>query len=306
MIRLKRNWEIDELIEHFTFLPHELKLIINKTGATRLGFAVLFKFFQLEARFPTNKTEIPNVIIEYISKQTDSDPSLFNSYTWTDRKGKYHKAQIRDYFGFSGTTVAVTEQVTAWLNSHINHHNADYEYLKDVAYKKFRELKVEPPTVDRIDRIIKSVVYKYETGFFQETFYKIPQRTLSKIDILINDLTSQEELELQDDSSLSFSELRADPGRISLESVFSELKKLRTLQELNLPNDLFSGIPNKTLKKYKQRAVSEDIRELRRHPEEIRYTLLSVFFWLRKMETTDNIMELLIQIIHIWRLKRTM
>lgn len=157
---------------------------------------------------------------------------------------------------------------------------------------------MEPPTVDRIDRIIKSVIYKYETGFFQETFNKIASGTLSKIDILINDLTSQEELELHDDSSLSFSELRADPGRISLESVFSELKKLRTFQELNLPDDLFNGIPNKTLKKYKQRAVSEDISELRRHPEKIRYTLLAVFFWLRKMEITDNIMELLIQIIH--------
>ncbi len=137
-MRVKRNWEIDELIEHFTFLPHELKLIINKAGATRLGFAVLFKFFQLEARFPSNKTEIPKVIIDYISKQTDSDPSLFNSYIWTDRRGKYHKAQIRDYFGFTGTTVADTEKVTAWLNSHINHHNADYEYLKDTAYAKFR------------------------------------------------------------------------------------------------------------------------------------------------------------------------
>ena len=30
-------------------LPRETEVLMNKTGATRLGFAVLLKFFQLEA-----------------------------------------------------------------------------------------------------------------------------------------------------------------------------------------------------------------------------------------------------------------
>ncbi|MGI6120574.1 MAG: Tn3 family transposase, partial [Desulfosporosinus sp.] len=57
-------------------------------------------------------------------------------------------------------------------------------------------------------------------------------------------------------------------------------------------------VPYKVLKKYKQRVATEDIRELRRHPEQIRYTLLSAFFYLRKLEIADNLIELLIQIIH--------
>lgn len=52
------------------------------------------------------------------------------------------------------------------------------------------------------------------------------------------------------------------------------------------------------LKKYRQRVLTEDIRELRRHPDAIHYTLLSAFFWLRSLEITDNLIELLIQIIH--------
>ena len=65
-----------------------------------------------------------------------------------------------------------------------------------------------------------------------------------------------------------------------------------------MPEDLFKKISNKILKKYKQRVTSEDIRELRRHPETIRYTLVSAFFWIREREITDNLIELLIQIIH--------
>ena len=52
---MKRTWDIEELIEHFTLVPPELELLGNKSGATRLGFALLLKCFQLEGRFPTAK-----------------------------------------------------------------------------------------------------------------------------------------------------------------------------------------------------------------------------------------------------------
>lgn len=77
---MKSNWELKELIEHFTFLPNELSLLRNKTGATRLGFAVLFKFFQYEARFPSHRGEIPKDVVLYIAKQLNTDASLLVEY----------------------------------------------------------------------------------------------------------------------------------------------------------------------------------------------------------------------------------
>jgi len=80
--------------------------------------------------------------------------------------------------------------------------------------------------------------------------------------------------------------------------VLKEINKLRTIRNLELPVDLFKDIPPKVLKKYRQRVSTEDIRELRRHPAPIRYMLLAAFFWLRSMEISDNLVDLLIQIIH--------
>jgi Domain of unknown function (DUF4158) len=60
---MKRHWETDELVEHWTLLPRETELLTNKTGATRLGFAVMLKFFQLEAYFPQQATDVPTVEI---------------------------------------------------------------------------------------------------------------------------------------------------------------------------------------------------------------------------------------------------
>jgi hypothetical protein len=50
-------------------LPDELSLVGNKTGATRLGFAILLKAFQLESHFPKDKSDLPRALIGYVVKQ---------------------------------------------------------------------------------------------------------------------------------------------------------------------------------------------------------------------------------------------
>ncbi|WP_339167699.1 Tn3 family transposase [Brevibacillus sp. FSL L8-0520] len=299
---MKRNWELDELIEHFTILPNEMKLIENKTGETRIGFAVLFKFFQNEARFPTHKFEVPKAVIAYIAKQIFSDPELYARYDWTGRSITYHRTQIREFFGFREDTLEDAHEMTEWLCQHVLYHDHDVEHLKEHVYSRFRELKIVPPTPDRIERLIRSAIHTYEENFFQTAYQKLPSSTLAKIDSLINSIAyleiDDEEVSGEENGQLSFHELKADPGRAGLESVLKEINKLRTIRNLELPDDLFKDIPQKVLKKYRQRVATEDIRELRRHPAPIRYTLLSAFFWLRSMEISDNLVDLLIQIIH--------
>ena len=92
---MKRHWETDELVEHWTLLPRETELLTNKTGATRLGFAVLLKFFQLEAYFPQQATDVPTVAVEFIAKQVKVTPEQFEQYQWRGRTIEYHRAQIR-------------------------------------------------------------------------------------------------------------------------------------------------------------------------------------------------------------------
>lgn len=65
-----------------------------------------------------------------------------------------------------------------------------------------------------------------------------------------------------------------------------------------MPKSLFTNISQKVLHHYRQRASAEPPRELRRHPDPIRYTLVAAFCWLRSQEITDSLVELLIQIVH--------
>lgn len=296
---MKRNWDLEELIEYFTFIPNEFRLLSNKAGETRLGFAVMFKFFQNEARFANNKNEVPPVVVSYIAKQLNMNPQLFYKYNIESRSFYYHKLQIRDFFGFKESTIEEAEKIIKEMFNDFLTYDMEFDYLKEEVYKKFRELKIEPPISQRIERIINSNINNLENEFFNETYKKLPKDCLINIDKLITRLEKEEDNANADNNNLiSFSELRADAGRTSLESVFTEINKLKTICSLNLTEDLFKNISPKLLKKYKQRVITEDIYEIRRHPEYVRYSLLSAFFWVRSGEITDNLIELLIQVIH--------
>lgn len=49
---MKRLWTDDDLLDHRTLSQDEFELLANKSGHTRLGFAILLKCFQYEGRFP--------------------------------------------------------------------------------------------------------------------------------------------------------------------------------------------------------------------------------------------------------------
>ena len=52
------------------------------------------------------------------------------------------------------------------------------------------------------------------------------------------------------------------------------------------------------MQKYRRRAATEPPRELRRHPEPTRYTLLAAFCCQRRQEIIDGLVDLLIQVVH--------
>ncbi|MCR6789928.1 DUF4158 domain-containing protein (plasmid) [Bacillus cereus] len=103
---MKKNWTEDELLEHFILVDIERKLIGNKTGASRLSFTVLLKYFQHEAISPIKKSDVPKAVIEYIAKQLNLSSNLFDEYRWgsEERNYTYHKKQIRDFFQFKAFT----------------------------------------------------------------------------------------------------------------------------------------------------------------------------------------------------------
>jgi hypothetical protein len=57
--QVQTDWDLDELISVWTLVEGNWDLIANKSGVTRLGFAVMLKFYEIEGRFPAYPEEVP-------------------------------------------------------------------------------------------------------------------------------------------------------------------------------------------------------------------------------------------------------
>jgi hypothetical protein len=280
-------------------------LVKNKVGANQIGFAVLLKFFQTFARFPNDSGEIPNVIISYIAQQLQIPSSDYSDYDWQGRSISNHRAAIRKLFGFRTVKIVDEEEMVDWLKAEIIPTEQRIEPISELVYQRFRELQIEPPTKGRVERLVKSAIASYENNFCSSTLKKLTPEIIQKIDIL---LSTEDTEETEDDESASSSDkkikmsdfafLKTDPGAVGLDSFLTEIKKLKLIRAVGLPPDLFTGISEKLLKTYRNRASTESPYDLRRHKDTIRYTLMAAFCIQRSQEITDNLIELLNQIIH--------
>lgn len=66
---MRHDWEPEDLLASWTLVEADWKLVANKAGATRLGFALLLKFFELEARFPGDRGELPAAAVAFVADQ---------------------------------------------------------------------------------------------------------------------------------------------------------------------------------------------------------------------------------------------
>ena len=93
-------------------------------------------------------------------------------------------------------------------------------------------------------------------------------------------------------------ELRADPGRATLDNLFQEIAQLECIRALQLPPTLFDDMAPTVLQAYRQRVAVEEPYELRRHAVPLRMTLLAAYCLLRGRELTDILVDLLLELVH--------
>jgi hypothetical protein len=232
----------------------------------------------------------------YLADQLGLSRDEFAEYDLSGRSGERDRAQIRTLLGFRRVTIEDAEALVVWLRREVLPSDHKVEHLHEAVLGWCRSNRIEPPTPPRIDRLVGSALNAYETDFFAASYERIPGPCRAAMDALLQ--TPHDPGDDGVTEATPLAELRGDPGRPSLESVLKEISKLQRIVALGLPGTLFQAIPPKVLEKYRLRAAGEPPRELRRHPEAIRYTLVAAFCWQRRKEIIDGLVDLLIQVVH--------
>ncbi len=239
---MKRHWDERELAEHWSLTHDEFEMLQNRTDRNRIGFAVLLKFFQIEGRFPSDRNEVPTLALDYLTSQLDVAREAFAEFELRGRSSKRGRDKIRSDLGFRRVTVDDSEQLIEWLRHKVFPVDHKSEHLQQAALDWYRRNRIEPPTTSRMERILGSTLKAYETDFFVASYEKIPRECCVALDALL--LVPEENDDAGRETS-PFSVLRADPGRVSLESVLKEIAKLEQIAALGLPDDLFASVPSK-------------------------------------------------------------
>ena len=261
----------------WTLRAADRALLGNKSGTTRLGFAVLLKLFALEGRFPHRPEDVPLAVVEAIALQVGVPAAAWRGYAWQGRTVEYHRAQIRAALGFREATLDDAEALGRWLDGKVLALERRHDRLVAAAREQCRALKLEPPLPDRLDRLVRSVLRRHEEAFCAAVLTRLPPKTAAGLDALLKASIPG------NDGAADAASGRADrkPPLLTLRAGTGPARKLRTIRALALPADLFDGVPARVLLAYRRRVGAEELHELRRHPAPIRLTLLAAFCHVR-------------------------
>jgi Domain of unknown function (DUF4158) len=100
-----RELDQDELIDRWTLVGDEPDLVAGKRGATRLGFALLLRFYTGRGRFPRGRAEISDAAVDYVARQVGVSATELAFYEWSGRTIEFHRGQIRRALGFGSAVL---------------------------------------------------------------------------------------------------------------------------------------------------------------------------------------------------------
>ena len=289
---MKRNWDREELEQHWILCAQEQKLLKRKIGATRLGFAVLMKFFQMTGRFPDNPDEVPRDVISFVADQLGMSNNVWRDYSWDVRTAKYYRGIIRKFYGFRLTTKQDTRNMTKWLEDEVLPQEHRVDRLQLTVLEHFRNLRIEPPTADQVLRLIQSSLAEHDSRFCEKIGGSFDAVLIKRLDALLQPQPKDE------GDWTVWQTIKSDPGKAGLESVKEAVARLQTVRRIGLSDDLFMPVPSKLLERYAKRAAVEEPFELRRHSIPLRGTLIAAFLHRRGEELTDHLVDLLVETVH--------
>ncbi len=285
---MKQVWDVTELSKYWSLEFEEVELLKSKPERNHLGLAIQLKYYQYTGQFPQSPSDIPKTVLHYLCDQLDNALPELEQYAWSGRSGNRHRQEILAFLGIRRVSMQDKKHLTQWLVDNVFPKGKDLEEAKTFAFDWLKDNKIEAPTQKELDRLVRSSFNQFESDLFQKIDETLSSESTHSIDQSLDNLTEE----------TGFNDLKADPGRIGLDSVLKEVGKLNFIQSLNLSDEVFKEVHVKVIKRYRQRIASESAWDVKQHPSSIRYGLIMSFLFLRKQEIIDGLIELLIQIVH--------
>ncbi len=285
---MQRLWSVEELGERWTLGAEDLALLSGLPDAGKLGLAAQLAYWRQNGRFPDEEADLAPAVIGHLAAQFGVQADVLESYEWAGRTGRRHRRLVLDHLAVAPFDDTAEAKFRSWLCDELLPQEPTPSVLESEVSGWFARERVSRPGGYRLDRILRSARAAYDDAALRRVSDRLDAGMRERLDALLADTGE----------GTGFARLAADPGRVSLESLLTEIGKLELLRRLALPPDLLHGVHPEQIKRFRRRAAIETAWELRRHPDRIRLPLLAFWCGPRQAEVIDGLVELLIQITH--------
>jgi hypothetical protein len=120
-----------------------------------------------------------------------------------------------------------------------------------------RELAGEPPSADRVERVVRAAIRAHEEQLYARIRDRLTPETRAHLEALLqpeSDAGSGLDGDGQPGAAPALLlRLRCDPGRPSLAGVQAELARLELVRRVGLPADLLDHVLHRELERYRRR-----------------------------------------------------
>ncbi len=251
----------------------------------------MVKFFEIEGRFPRHAGELPEVAVDFVARQLGVPADA--PFEVTGRAVERFRTQIREMLGFRVSTRGDEDTLIAWLVQEVCPSELNEDRQREAVLARCRVEHIEPP--GRMSRIVGTANRIADERFCATIVSRLSAEVAQSLWALIVEASDD-----ADGESGFFTELKADPGKLGLETLLAEITKLQRIRAIALPADLFTDVAQQRIARWRQRCVGVFPSTLRRdHSPSVMLTLLAVLCWCRLTEVTDSLVELFVDLVRV-------
>src|SRR4029077_15464579 len=96
-----------------------------------------------------------------------------------------HRAEVRALFGYREATVADARSLEDWLRDQAAVVGAVPDHLVARLEVRCREMSVEPPSADRVDRIVRTAIHAHDERLYAAILRRLALATRARLEALL-------------------------------------------------------------------------------------------------------------------------
>jgi hypothetical protein len=168
------------------FADSELELITTKAISNRLLFALLLAHYKLSRSFSDDLITLPPEHVLMVAKQIGlKSTSSTHDFQSAQRTWKRHRQEIRSFFGTRECSTRDANELSDWLRDHAVAETRDIGELTERLQHCCREQRLELPTPDRVERVIRTAMATYDERQESQVLGQLSPETKARLDALV-------------------------------------------------------------------------------------------------------------------------